>query len=113
MGGAEIRVSEPVVAFRETVTATSDHVVMSKSPNKHNRLYMQARAAIDALLDGLAVHRCQTAALQGAPTGESLGALGARGSRAPACTRLHAPGGDCTRSPRGDFLPPGDSPTLR
>lgn len=41
MGGAEIRVSEPVVSFRETVSATSDHVVMSKSPNKHNRLYMQ------------------------------------------------------------------------
>lgn len=41
MGGAEIRVSEPVVAFRETVQATSDHVVMSKSPNKHNRLYLQ------------------------------------------------------------------------
>lgn len=41
MGGAEIKVSEPVVSFRETVSATSDHVVMSKSPNKHNRIYMQ------------------------------------------------------------------------
>ena len=41
MGGAEIRVSEPVVAFRETVSGTSDHIVMSKSPNKHNRLYLQ------------------------------------------------------------------------
>ena len=46
MGGAEIRISDPVVAFRETVTATSDHVVMSKSPNKHNRLYLQARPLI-------------------------------------------------------------------
>ena len=45
MGGAEIRISDPVVAFRETVTQTSDHVVMSKSPNKHNRLYLQARTA--------------------------------------------------------------------
>jgi translation elongation factor EF-G len=43
MGGAEIRVSEPVVSFRETVSATSDHTVMSKSPNKHNRLYLQVR----------------------------------------------------------------------
>ncbi len=41
MGGAEIRVSEPVVAFRETVLNTSDHICMSKSPNKHNRLYVQ------------------------------------------------------------------------
>lgn len=41
MGGAEIRVSEPVVSFRETVSDRSDHTVMSKSPNKHNRLYLQ------------------------------------------------------------------------
>lgn len=41
MGGAEIRISDPVVSFRETVTDTSDHIVMSKSPNKHNRLYLQ------------------------------------------------------------------------
>lgn len=41
MGGAEIRISDPVVSFRETVTAQSDHICMSKSPNKHNRLYLQ------------------------------------------------------------------------
>jgi len=41
MGGAEIRISDPVVAFRETVTQQSDHICMSKSPNKHNRLYLQ------------------------------------------------------------------------
>ena len=37
MGGAEIRISDPVVSFRETVNTMSDHIVMSKSPNKHNR----------------------------------------------------------------------------
>ena len=37
MGGAEIRISDPVVSFRETVNAMSDHIVMAKSPNKHNR----------------------------------------------------------------------------
>ena len=41
MGGAEIRISDPVVSFRETVQAMSDHICMSKSPNKHNRLYLQ------------------------------------------------------------------------
>ncbi len=50
MGGAEIRVSEPVVAFRETVQGTSDHVVMSKSPNKHNRLYLQVGPLLLPLL---------------------------------------------------------------
>mmetsp|Transcript_17081 Transcript_17081/g.20572 ORF Transcript_17081/g.20572 Transcript_17081/m.20572 type:complete len:844 (-) Transcript_17081:196-2727(-) len=42
MGGAPIRVSEPVVSFRETVSETSSRTVMSKSPNKHNRIYLQA-----------------------------------------------------------------------
>lgn len=41
MGGAEIRVSDPVVSFRETVTEESDHTCMAKSSNKHNRLYMK------------------------------------------------------------------------
>ena len=45
--------SEPVVAFRETVTAASDHTVMSKSPNKHNRLYLQARPLEDGLAEAI------------------------------------------------------------
>lgn len=49
MGGAEIRISDPVVSFRETVTIMSDHIVMSKSPNKHNRLYFQVGAACCSL----------------------------------------------------------------
>lgn len=49
MGGAEIRISDPVVAFRETVSQMSDHIVMSKSPNKHNRWVHQSDvAAADA-----------------------------------------------------------------
>jgi len=43
MGGAEIKVSEPVVSFRETVITESEQVCLSKSPNKHNRLYCVAR----------------------------------------------------------------------
>ena len=48
MGGAEIRISDPVVSFRETVSAQSNHICMSKSPNKHNRLYLQARPGCHA-----------------------------------------------------------------
>jgi elongation factor 2 len=33
---------DPVVSFRETVTAESDRMCLSKSPNKHNRLFMRA-----------------------------------------------------------------------
>jgi elongation factor 2 len=38
----EIVESEPIVTYKETVEATSDQVCMSKSPNKHNRLYVTA-----------------------------------------------------------------------
>jgi elongation factor 2 len=35
--GIEIKTSDPVVSFRETVIEESDRVCLSKSPNKHNR----------------------------------------------------------------------------
>jgi len=53
MGGAEIKVSPPVVSFRETVNAESDHLVMSKSPNKHNRLYFKARPLEEGLAEAI------------------------------------------------------------
>jgi elongation factor 2 len=40
--GVPIRVSDPVVQYRETVTGKSSMTALSKSPNKHNRLYMIA-----------------------------------------------------------------------
>merc|ERR1719174_3631418 len=38
----EFIVSDPVVSYRETVTMKSSVTCLSKSPNKHNRLYMKA-----------------------------------------------------------------------
>jgi len=40
--GIELIISEPVVSFRETVSDESNIEVLSKSPNKHNRLHMKA-----------------------------------------------------------------------
>ena len=40
--GVPIKTGNPVVQFRETVTAESDMVCLSKSPNKHNRIFMKA-----------------------------------------------------------------------
>jgi elongation factor 2 len=37
-----IKVSDPVVSYRETVSEPSSEVCLSKSPNKHNRLFMKA-----------------------------------------------------------------------
>eukprot|EP00899_Mesostigma_viride_P009973 jgi/Mesvir1/18978/Mv18943-RA.1 len=53
MGGAEIKVGNPVVSFRETVTEKSCRVVMSKSPNKHNRLYLEARPLEEGLPEAI------------------------------------------------------------
>jgi len=41
--------SSPVVSYRETVTADSSIQCLSKSPNKHNRLLMQARPMPEGL----------------------------------------------------------------
>jgi elongation factor 2 len=51
MGGAPIVVSEPVVSFRETLTAESNQVCLSKSPNKHNRLYVVAKPFEEGLAE--------------------------------------------------------------
>merc|ERR1712161_135860 len=40
--GTEVKVSEPVVAFRETCQAKSSVTCLAKSANKHNRLYVEA-----------------------------------------------------------------------
>ncbi len=44
MGGTEIRVSDPVVSYRESVSEKSSEACLSKSPNKHNRLYAEVEA---------------------------------------------------------------------
>jgi elongation factor 2 len=40
--GIPLKISPPVVSYRETVTADSSITALSKSPNKHNRLYLTA-----------------------------------------------------------------------
>src|SRR5271154_2243097 len=41
--GVPLRISDPVVSYRETVGEKSSITALSKSPNKHNRLYMVAQ----------------------------------------------------------------------
>jgi len=53
MGGAEITVSEPVVTYRETVLEESSQVCLSKSPNKHNRLFVVARPLEEKLPEAI------------------------------------------------------------
>lgn len=49
----EIKKSDPVVTYKETVTAESSMVCLSKSPNKHNRIYVTAAPLGDELTDAI------------------------------------------------------------
>eukprot|EP00759_Apiculatamorpha_spiralis_P043384 PhF_6_TR40800/c0_g1_i1/m.61637/K03234/EEF2; elongation factor 2 len=49
MNGAKLKISEPVVSYRETVSASSSVQCLSKSPNKHNRLYCKGHPLGDEL----------------------------------------------------------------
>jgi len=40
--GIPLKKSDPVVSYRETVSEESDRMCLSKSPNKHNRLFLKA-----------------------------------------------------------------------
>jgi elongation factor 2 len=47
--GIPLHKSDPVVSYRETVTEESDRMCLSKSPNKHNRLFMKCAPMPDGL----------------------------------------------------------------
>ncbi|KAF9100731.1 Elongation factor 2 [Mortierella sp. AM989] len=48
-----IRKSDPVVQYKETVTAESSVTALSKSPNKHNRLFIRAAPLGDEVSDAI------------------------------------------------------------
>ena len=48
-----IKKSDPVVSYRETVAEESAVTCLSKSPNKHNRLFMRAVNMPDGLADDI------------------------------------------------------------
>lgn len=45
----DIKVGDPVVTYKETITEESSIMCLSKSPNKHNRLFMKANPLGDEL----------------------------------------------------------------
>uniref|UniRef100_A0A3B4AMQ1 Elongation factor 2 n=1 Tax=Periophthalmus magnuspinnatus TaxID=409849 RepID=A0A3B4AMQ1_9GOBI len=47
--GIPLKKSNPVVSYRETVQSESTQTCLSKSPNKHNRLFMKARPLEEGL----------------------------------------------------------------
>eukprot|EP01098_Paradermamoeba_levis_P009780 TRINITY_DN4095_c0_g1_i1.p1 TRINITY_DN4095_c0_g1~~TRINITY_DN4095_c0_g1_i1.p1 ORF type:complete len:406 (+),score=118.62 TRINITY_DN4095_c0_g1_i1:290-1507(+) len=53
MSGIEIKTSEPLVTYKETVTKPSSVVCLAKSANKHNRLYFKAEPLGDELTNAI------------------------------------------------------------
>jgi elongation factor 2 len=51
--GIELKTTDPVVSFRETVSAKSNQTCLSKSPNKHNRLWCTAEPLADGLAEAI------------------------------------------------------------
>ncbi|TPX58268.1 hypothetical protein PhCBS80983_g03249 [Powellomyces hirtus] len=47
--GVPLKTGDPVVQLRETVQAESSIVALSKSPNKHNRIFMKAAPMVEEL----------------------------------------------------------------
>jgi elongation factor 2 len=54
----DIKVGDPVVTYKETVTEESSQMCLSKSPNKHNRLFMKASPLGDDLSDLIEKETC-------------------------------------------------------
>lgn len=68
----EIKKSDPVVTYKETVNATSSQVCLSKSPNKHNRLYVVAAPLGDELTDAIERTRSHQSKIKRIETESSL-----------------------------------------
>lgn len=51
--GIPIKKSDPVVSYRESLKSESDRMCLSKSPNKHNRLFMRAAPLEDGLAEDI------------------------------------------------------------
>ena len=51
--GVDIKTSEPIVVYRETVAGRTASPVEGKSPNKHNRLYLEVSPLEDEMFQAL------------------------------------------------------------
>jgi elongation factor 2 len=51
--GIEIELSEPIIAYRETVQSVSDKPALAKSGNKHNRVWIKASPLADEVVEAM------------------------------------------------------------
>eukprot|EP00741_Cyanophora_paradoxa_P022519 tig00021464_g21745.t1 len=51
--GIDLKINDPVVSYRETVSTKSNQTCLSKSPNKHNRIYCEAEPFAEGLAEAI------------------------------------------------------------
>jgi len=51
--GVELKISEPVVSFRETIIEEGTKICLSKSPNKHNRVFARCEPLSDEVCNDI------------------------------------------------------------
>jgi len=74
--GTEVKVSDPVVSFRETCQGKSDQTCLAKSANKHNRLYLEAEPLgpeLSLAIDDKEIHAGADSKLQGRKLADEFG----------------------------------------
>ena len=54
----DIKKGDPVVSYKETLTAEASQMCLSKSPNKHNRLFLKSQPLGDELSDEIEAETC-------------------------------------------------------
>ncbi|NOZ76249.1 MAG: elongation factor EF-2 [Euryarchaeota archaeon] len=70
--GVEIRVSQPIVVYRETVAGTNPQPVEGKSPNKHNRFYFTVEPLEPEVLQAIKEGEIKPHRLKGKEIGSAL-----------------------------------------
>lgn len=53
MQNIEVKQSDPIVTFRESISAVTPEPALAKSPNKHNRLYVIAEPLSQGVIDSI------------------------------------------------------------
>jgi len=53
MKNAPVKISKPVVSFCETVAAKTPMTIIAKSPNKHNRIYLEAEPLSQEIVEAI------------------------------------------------------------
>jgi len=54
----DIKKGDPVVSYKETLTTEASQMCLSKSPNKHNRLFLKSQPLGDELSDEIEAETC-------------------------------------------------------